>query len=205
MDVRALLDVVRQVEVRRRSPTWRTPRRLRRQQGRHPEAPWPARARASIRRIWPSTRCSFLLMVVAPCPEVQLEVHVEDVAVAAHGIGNGRVSDRALVQVEPLRVDAQPALLDEVPVHAGAQLRRVAVAVPGSPSRSRRPGATSGSTMAEACTWKPWSSMSAMPLRVRAGEVRSASASSTRPPATRPLYLTPASTLDHVVRHLARP
>src|SRR5262245_42932280 len=59
--------------------------------------------------------------------EVELGVDVEDVAVPSHRIVNGRVSHRTLVEVDPLRVDAEPALPDRVVVRAGPHLPRVAV------------------------------------------------------------------------------
>src|SRR5262249_55564731 len=60
--------------------------------------------------------------------EIQFDIHMEHVAVAADRIRHCRIADRAMDQVEPLRVHSQPPLPDEVPIAAGAQLRRVAVA-----------------------------------------------------------------------------
>ena len=53
---------------------------------------------------------------------------MEEVAVASDGIRNSRVSDRTLVQMNPLGVEPQAPILDEVPVASSPQFSSIAEA-----------------------------------------------------------------------------
>src|SRR6185436_4626791 len=59
--------------------------------------------------------------------EAHLEVDVEDVPVRADRHRIRRVADRAVIHVDVLAVEPEPALFLEVPVPADAHLGRVAV------------------------------------------------------------------------------
>ena len=53
--------------------------------------------------------------------EIQLEIQVEDVSVAADWIRNGGISHRAVVEMQPFAIDPQPSHLPHVPARAHPQ------------------------------------------------------------------------------------
>src|SRR6186713_234737 len=73
--------------------------------------------RIRLRSKHPSTRRS----------EVHLKIDVKDVAVSSDRIGHRRVSHGTIVQMDPLGVQTQTPLFEEVPVFTSTEFRRITV------------------------------------------------------------------------------
>src|SRR3954454_24288446 len=85
---------------------------------------------ASARRAGANLRAFILKLRVAMLmrrSEVQLEIHVEDVAVAAYRVGHFRVTHVAIVEIDPLAVHPQAAHSLREIIDAEAPLRSIAV------------------------------------------------------------------------------